>query len=593
MRTTIVLLLAVAASSACAQSIQPGDKKLPLPGEAFQLDGHDAFVIAPKDVQPNTPWVFYAPTLKNLPGKEEAWMIERFLQAGIAIAGIDAGESYGSPTGTELYSKLYLHLTTTKGFNKKPVLLARSRGGLMLYSWAAKNPTSVGGIAGIYPVCNLESYPGLDRACGAFEMSAEQLEAKLAEHNPIDRLAPLAESGVPIHHIHGDSDKVVPLDQNSAIVAARYKALGGTMTLEVVPGQGHNMWSSWFQSQKLVDFVIANATNQSAKSEDLSRVASDDLWLTYKGKPGPGNGKHVVLIAAEQEYRCEQSMPMLARVLSEHHGFDCTVLFSVNENGEVDPTLPAPFKDEEKDKRHRIPGLKFLADADCLIWLSRFMQLPDDQMLHFHNYFDSGKPIIALRTANHGFWGGKPYKKNGKNVSLRDMLGGTFRGHHGGWHREATRGIIVDENASHPILTGVSDIFGPSDVYRCHTDKFPFPKTATKLVLGQPLVNLKQDAEPNKAKEPLPIAWTTTWTGNKGKASKIFHFTMGSARDFENEGVRRLTINATYWSVGLEGKIDATSNVAPVGEYKPLKAGFNYKKLGVQPRKVSHYKRPA
>ena len=170
-------------------------------------------------------------------------------------------------------------------------------------------------------------------------------------------------------------------------------------------------------------------------------VSKSDLWLTYSGVKGSGKGKHVVLIAADQEYRSEQSMPMLAKVLSIHHGFDCTVLFSVNEKGEVDPTMPAPFKD--KTKRHNIPGLSHLAKADCVIWLSRFMHLPQDQMQHFYDYFDSGKPLIALRTANHGFWGGLQYKKGGKNVSLREILGGTFMGHHGGWHREATRGVIV------------------------------------------------------------------------------------------------------------------------------------------------------
>ena len=315
--------------------------------------------------------------------------------------------------------------------------------------------------------------------------------------------------------------------------------------------------------------------------------AKEDAWLHYAGAEGPGAGKHVVLIAAEQEYRSEESMPMLARVLSKHHGFDCTVLFSVNEEGQVDPTMPAPF--EDRSRRHRIPGLEKLKSADCVIWLSRFMQLEDDQKDLFHEYFDSGKPLLALRTANHGFWGGKPYQVDGKNVSLRDLLGGTFQGHHGGWHREATRGVIVETNQDHPILTGVGDIFGTSDVYRCHNEKFPFPEDCSALVLGQPLVNLSPDAEPNTDKEPLPVAWTKTWRGNQERETRIFHFTMGSAEDFENEGVRRLTINGVYWGLGLEDAIQADRSVEIVGDYKPKKAGFNYKELGVVPRPVSHY----
>ena len=598
----LILFVAVFAScsfraqNCAAQSelkTEAGSKWLPVAGEAFQLNGHDAFVILPEKVSADLPWVWYAPTLNRLPGPEETWMIERFQKAGIALAGIDVGESYGSPTGRAIYDQFYKYLVESRKFSNRPVLLARSRGGLMLYSWATKNPQHVGGIAGIYPVCNIASYPGLARACGAFGLSASELREQLEKFNPINQLAPLAAARVPIFHIHGDNDTIVPLKENSAIVAKRYKELGGKMTLEVVPGQGHNMWSGWFKSEALVNFVKANAI---AATENVPQTGADsehpvpdsDLWLTYSGKAGPGRGRHVVLIAADQEYRSEQSLPMLARVLSQHHGFDCTVLFSVNENGEVDPTLPAPFKD--KTKRHNIPGLKYLAKADCVIWLSRFMQLPEEQMQHFYRYFDSGKPLIALRTANHGFFGRMNYKKDGKTVSLDKLLGGSFRGHHGGWHRESTEGIVVEENKAHPILAGVKRIWGTSDVYRCHTQNSPFPADCTSLVLGQPLMNLEPDAKPNTKKEPLPVAWTKTWTGNSEKPSRIFHFTMGSAEDFANEGVRRITVNAVYWGLKMEQQIDANRTVEIVGDYKPMKAGFNYKKLGVAPHKPAFFK---
>lgn len=257
-------LLMILAVSVCIQAsaqehqIGVSAKVLPLPGEAFTLNGHDAFVILPPEVNPNMPWVWYAPTLKNLPGQAEVWMFERFLQAGIAIAGIDVGESYGSPAGRQQYTALYQHLVQTRQFSKQPVLLARSRGGLMLYSWATENPQRVGGIAGIYPVCNIASYPGLDRAAGAFQMTPKQLETDLSQHNPIDRLAPLAAAGVPIFHIHGDDDKVVPLTANSAMIAKRYQQLGGPIALEVVAGQGHNMWPGWFESETLTNFVLTH-----------------------------------------------------------------------------------------------------------------------------------------------------------------------------------------------------------------------------------------------------------------------------------------------------------------------------------------------
>ena len=567
--------------------ITASQKTLPMSAEVFQLNGSDAFVILPKgirDPKADIPWVWYAPTLPKYPASEEQWMFERFLKSGIAIAGIDVGESYGSPNGRKKYDEFYKYLTTSRNFGDKPCLLARSRGGLMMYSWAIENPESVSGIAGIYPVCNIASFPGIERACSAYGLTAEQLQNDLANHNPVDRIAPVAEARVPIYHIHGDQDDVVPLADNSALLAERIRELGSEIELEIVVGQGHNMWDGWFQSERLVEFVCKSL----GRPVYTHPVPENDLWLTYPGAEGPGKGKHIVLIAAEQEYRSEQSMPMLARILSQRHGFDCTVLFSVNEQGEVDPTLPAPF--EDKEKRHNIPGLEYLASADCVIWLSRFMHLPDDQMQHWHDYFDSGKPIIALRTANHGFLDGKRYMKNGKDVSLSELLGGSFMEHHGGWHHESTRGLVVEESKTHSILTGVEDIWGTSDVYRCHNEKSPVPADCQVLVNGQPLLDLNSNSAPNPDKVPLPIAWTKTWIGNKDLPTRIFHFTMGSAEDFQNSGVRRLTINAVYWGLQMEDSIRPDSSVEIVGEFHPLKAGFNYKELGVEPHKAEFYR---
>jgi hypothetical protein len=231
------------------------------PRKVFSVDGRAAFVIMAEKAGGKTPvpWVWYAPTFPNLPEAREDWMFERFLAAGIAVAGVDVGESYGSPAGRAAYSALYKELVTNRNFAPRPVLLARSRGGLMLYNWAAENPDRVGGIAGIYPVCDLRSYPGLDKACGAYGLTRAELEAQLEKHNPIDRLAPLAKAGVPIFHIHGDTDAVVPLEANSKEVARRYEKLGGNMELKVVKGQGHNLWDGFFRCRELVDFVLAHS----------------------------------------------------------------------------------------------------------------------------------------------------------------------------------------------------------------------------------------------------------------------------------------------------------------------------------------------
>jgi pimeloyl-ACP methyl ester carboxylesterase len=234
----------------------PPKKDLPLDGEVFEVSGRTAFLIPAKaDAYAHAkPWVWYAPTLPNLPGPEERWMFERFRAAGLAVAG----ESYGSPDGNKVYDTLYAAMTA-RGYSAKPVLLGRRRGGLMTLSWAAAHPDKVGGFAGIYPVCDLASYPGVERAAGASQMMADELKTSLTEFYPVDRLEDLAKARVSLFAIHGDADKVVPLEANSGRVKERYAALGAPMTLVVPPQQGHNMWPGFFRCAELVEFVIANA----------------------------------------------------------------------------------------------------------------------------------------------------------------------------------------------------------------------------------------------------------------------------------------------------------------------------------------------
>ena len=298
--TTLVLSLALLHGAGRAQ-----DKRLPLPGKVFAVDGKTAFIISPSTArgeQVSRPWVWYAPTLRRLPAKAERWMFERFLRAGVSIAGIDVGESYGSPEGRAGYDALYAEMRR-RGFGPTPVLLARSRGGLMLYSWAVENANRVGGIAGIYPVCDIASYPGLERAAPAYGLSKDALEKRLSEFNPVDRLAPLAKADVPIFHIHGDRDRVVPLDANSARVRDRYRALGGRVGVEIQKGRGHDMWQGWFESSRLTDFVIARAKGQAAltRPPNVVLIYVDDLGYGDLGCFGSKKNRtpHLDRIAAE------------------------------------------------------------------------------------------------------------------------------------------------------------------------------------------------------------------------------------------------------------------------------------------------------
>lgn len=257
-------------------TLSPKAQEVPQPPirfarETLSIKGNPAFLIMPTSetiVNADAiPWVLYAPTFEGrLPSdRDEGWMMERWLKQGIAIAGVDIGESYGNPEGRAVYSAFHKHLVEKYHFDRQASLLARSRGGLMLYCWAVENPEKVRCIAGIYPVCDLTSYPGIQQASPAYNLTVDELSDALPQHNPIPRLASLAKAKVPILHIHGDQDKLVPLAANSQALATAYKNLGGEMTLIVATNQWHNMWRGFFECQELVDFVSQHATVQQSR----------------------------------------------------------------------------------------------------------------------------------------------------------------------------------------------------------------------------------------------------------------------------------------------------------------------------------------
>jgi pimeloyl-ACP methyl ester carboxylesterase len=259
-RSAALSLLALAAILGLRGAAPPPPAPTWSGEERLAVGGHRAFLIPaprPPDRGPR-PWVWYAPTLPNLPGGHENWLFTRLLAAGVSLAGIDVGESYGNAAGRAGFDRLHA-LLTARGYSPRPVLLGRSRGGLMLLSWAAEYPAHVAAFAGIYPVTNFASYPGLERAAPAFGLTPAALAAELPRHNPVDRLAPLAAARVPLLALHGDQDRLVPLAENSALLHARYTALGGPMELLVVPGQGHSLWAGFFEDPRVLDFLLHHA----------------------------------------------------------------------------------------------------------------------------------------------------------------------------------------------------------------------------------------------------------------------------------------------------------------------------------------------
>ncbi len=307
-----------------------------------------------------------------------------------------------------------------------------------------------------------------------------------------------------------------------------------------------------------------------------------DPWVVYEGGDGPGKGKHVVLVSGDEEYRSEEALPQLAKILAKRHGFKCTVLFAIDpKDGTINPTVT-----------NNIPGLEALKTADLMVIFTRFRNLPDEQMKHVVDYVESGRPIIGMRTATHAFnlknskyqrysWQNKDWPGGfGKQV-----LGETWVSHHGQHGKQSTRGTFAPGAADSPILRGIrdGDIWGPTDVYGV---RLPLPGDSKPLVLGQVLTGMEPTDPPvaGKQNDPMmPVAWTKTYAGKSGQSGRVFTTTMGASQDLLNEGLRRLLVNACYWAAGLEKKIPERSNVEIVGPYKPLPFGFGGFRKGVKP----------
>ena len=316
----------------------------------------------------------------------------------------------------------------------------------------------------------------------------------------------------------------------------------------------------------------------SLQLQAATAAAADSPWIVFDSGQGIGAKKHVVLISGDEEYRSEEAMPMLAKILSKRFGFRCTVLFAVNkQTGEIDPNVT-----------DNIAGLSALETADLMIVFTRFRVLPDEQMKHVDAYLRTGKPIIGIRPSVVAFRN-KPDSKYAKYSSNyrgddfssgfgRQVLGATWISHHGQHGRESTRGIPVEAMKGHPILRGVEVMWGPTDVY---TVRSPIPHNGEVLVMGQVVQGMTPSGPPSP-KAQMPLAWVKHFPTPGGDA-RVFMSTMGDARDFQDDNFRRMIVNACFWAVGLEDAIPEKTNVETIVPYKPSPFGFDAFRKGLFP----------
>ena len=317
--------------------------------------------------------------------------------------------------------------------------------------------------------------------------------------------------------------------------------------------------------------------------------------VTYRGTSGPGVGKHVFLVSGDDgEYHSEEALPALAKILAFRHGFTCTVLFSINPaDGTIDP----------REKRN-VPGLEDLKTADLLVLFIRWKDLPDDQMKYILDYAESGKPMISLRTGTHPFQfkTSKTYEKYSWNSTVpgweggfgRHFLGETWVAHHGAHGQQSTRALTAEGEQSNPILKGVASgaIWVPTDTYEVRLPQAP---SCHALLLGQVLSWIGPDSEavPGKINNPMmPVAWTNAYTTSTGKIARVFTTTMGAADDIENDGMRRLIVNAAYWGMGMETQIPDKADVAFIGKYDPHSFTSEVYTAGVKPSDLALASKP-
>ena len=321
---------------------------------------------------------------------------------------------------------------------------------------------------------------------------------------------------------------------------------------------------------------------QAQQTASTNDADYDKYRIVYKGEAGPGLGKNIVFLASDHEYRSEESLPALARILAKHHGFTCTVVFGLDSTGHI---LPGSSD---------IKGLDVLDNADLLVIFARFLNLEDGEMKHVDDYLKSGKPVVGLRTSTHAFsnkdnpaWGHYSWDYKGDKAAWKDgfgelVLGETWVSHFGTNHKQSSKLLIEKSQADHPIMRGVKDMAVQSGAYTT------YPK-GTVLARGQVLNGMTPESEPDKSKELLPVAWIKDYSIDSGKIGRAFATTHGASEDILNEGFRRMLVNSTFWALGMEKDIRADNNIALVGPYKPTTFNFDGYKANVKPSELAGY----
>lgn len=285
---------------------------------------------------------------------------------------------------------------------------------------------------------------------------------------------------------------------------------------------------------------------------------------------------HVVFITGDEEYRSEESLPMLASILEKEHGFRVSVCYALDPDGSINP-----------NNLTNIAGLEALDDADLMVMYTRFRQLPDEQLERITRYAESGRPMMGFRTATHAFrYDGGPHAAKMNGEWMRKIFGQTWITHHGHFGdglEFLTDVTLWPGEESHPILRGVKPFQAYSWLYHVEGGGDTLYGDCERLLIGKALKS-GHAKEHDRFPVTNPVAWTKTHAGANGKRARVFFTTLGHPFDFKDESMRKLALNGVFWTLGLEDKIPADGLKADfAAPYEPNNSGVGGYKKDLKP----------
>lgn len=278
---------------------------------------------------------------------------------------------------------------------------------------------------------------------------------------------------------------------------------------------------------------------------------------------------HIVFVTGDEEYRSEESMPMLANLAKRELNAKVTICYALDSTGTVDP-----------NRTDHIAGLEALNTADLMVIFTRFRALPESERTAITDYAESGRPIVGFRTATHAFKYDDPALEYWNNEWPTKVFGQQWITHHGHFDDGMLPVTeVYKTDKKHPILNGFNSIKAYSWLYHVDGGDWALYGDSEPILVGRSLKSQHQmDGKLDKFPITNPVAWTKSYTGTSGVKARVFFTTLGHPFDFKMPEVRKIALNGIFWALEKEHQIpEAGTNVSLDFAYEPNNSGFGQK----------------